>query len=44
MTALTEVSLYGLEREHFLAAVTGHAQSRTAAEMVVTGRLSPAAL
>ena len=44
VTALTEVSLYALEREHFLAAVTGHAQSRTAAEILITSRLSPAAL
>ncbi len=44
VTALTEVSLYGLEREHFLVAVTGHAQSRTAAENIVVRRLSQAAL
>lgn len=44
VTALTDVSLYALEREHFLAAVTGHAPSRAAAETLVTNRLSPAAL
>lgn len=42
--ALTEVALYALDREHFLAAVTGHAQSRAAAETLVARRLSPAAL
>ena len=44
VTALTDAALFALEREHFLAAVTGHAQSRAAAESVVTRRLSPAAL
>ncbi len=44
VTALTDVSLYALEREHFLAAVTGHAHSHAAAETLVTSRLSPAAL
>lgn len=42
--ALTEVSLYALDREHFLAAVTGHAQSGAAADALVRSRLSPAAL
>jgi MFS family permease len=44
VTALTDLMLYALEREHFLGAVTGHAQSRAAAESLVAGRLSPAAL
>lgn len=44
VTALTEVSLYALDREHFLAAVTGHAQSGAAADALVISRLSPAAL
>jgi predicted MFS family arabinose efflux permease len=44
VTALTDVSLYALEREEFLAAVTGHAGSHRAAETLVAGRLSPAAL
>jgi MFS family permease len=44
VTALTELSLYALEREHFLAAVTGHAQSGAAADALVLSRLSPAAL
>jgi MFS family permease len=44
VTAVTEVTLYALEREHFLAAVTGHAHSRAAAESLMAGRLSPAAL
>lgn len=44
VTALTDVVLYALEREHFLAAVTGHAESGAAAETLVTRRLSPAAL
>lgn len=44
VTAVTAVSLYALDRDEFLRAVTGNAQSRTAAETVVRGRLSPAAL
>lgn len=44
VTALTDVALYALDREAFLAAVTGHAQSRAAAENLVTSRLSQAAL
>ena len=42
--ALTDLVLHALEREHFLGAVTGHSESREAAETLVTGRLSPAAL
>lgn len=44
VTAVTDVALYALEREAFLGAVTSHVQSRTAAETLVAGRLSPAAL
>lgn len=44
VTATTDVTLWALEREEFLAAVTGHAHSRAAAETVIAGRLSPAAL
>jgi hypothetical protein len=44
VTALEETSLYALERDDFLAAVSGHAHSRAAAESLVTSRLSPAAL
>lgn len=44
VTAVAETALYGLEREEFLTAVTGHAQSHAAAETLVTSRLSPAAL
>ncbi len=42
--ALTDLELYALEREHFLGAVTGQAESHAAAESLVVGRLSPAAL
>jgi MFS family permease len=44
VTASTELRVRVLDRDAFLAAVTGHAQSRAAAETVVTSRLSPAAL
>ena len=44
VTALDDTSLYALERDDFLAAVSGHAHSRAAAESVVTNRLSPAVL
>ena len=44
VTAVTDATLYALEREEFLRAVTSHSQSRTAAETLVAGRLSPAAL
>jgi CRP-like cAMP-binding protein len=37
--ALTDVELYALEREDFLAAVTGHSASAEAAEAVVGARL-----
>jgi hypothetical protein len=42
VTALTECELYALEREDFIAAVTGHAASAEAAEAVVVARLAPA--
>jgi MFS family permease len=44
VTALTNVTLQAVDREQFLGAVTGHAQSRAAAESLVVARLSPAAL
>lgn len=44
VTALTETSLYTLEREHFLGSVSGHTHSGAAAERLVASRLSPAAL
>lgn len=44
VTALTEATLYVLERDHFLGAVSGHTHSRAAAESLVASRLSPAAL
>ena len=37
--AATDVELYALDRDHFLAAVTGHAASREAADAVVGSRL-----
>ncbi len=40
MTAKTPVVLYALEREDFLATVTGHAPSAKAAETVISSRLS----
>jgi CRP-like cAMP-binding protein len=39
VTASTPVHLYALERDDFLEAVTGHPQSATAADTVVTERL-----
>lgn len=39
VTARTEVELFALEREDFLAAVTGHSASAEAAEAVVGARL-----
>jgi CRP-like cAMP-binding protein len=39
-TARTDVVLYALEREDFLAAVTGHAPSEAAAENVASARLA----
>jgi CRP-like cAMP-binding protein len=38
-TAVTDVSLVALEREPFVAAVTGHAPSAAAAETVIAARL-----
>ncbi len=44
MTAKTNAVLYALDREDFLSAVTGHAQSAEAAETVMSARLAgPAA-
>jgi MFS family permease len=44
VTATTDAVLYALDREDFLAAVTGHAQSAEAAETVMSARLAgPAA-
>ena len=44
VTARTNTVLYALDREHFLAVVTGHPQSAEAAETVMTARLAgPAA-
>ena len=44
VTARTDAVLYGLDREEFLAAVTGHPQSAEAAESVMSARLAgPAA-
>ena len=40
VTALTPVVLYALDRDDFLAAVTGHAPSEAAAEGVVSARLA----
>jgi MFS family permease len=37
--ALESLDLYGLERDDFLAAVTGHAPSRAAADSIVAARL-----
>ena len=37
--ALAELHLYALERDDFIAAVTGHAPSRAAADSVVAARL-----
>ncbi|MFL5767228.1 MAG: MFS transporter [Actinomycetota bacterium] len=39
VTARTDVLLFALERDEFLAAVTGHAQSRESAEAVISARL-----
>jgi CRP-like cAMP-binding protein len=40
VTARSDVSLYLLDRDEFVAAVTGHASSREAADAVVASRLS----
>jgi len=41
--ALDELELYALERDDFLAAVTGHAPSRAAADSIVAARLPASA-
>nr|MBA2296279.1 cyclic nucleotide-binding domain-containing protein [Actinomycetota bacterium] len=38
-TAVTDVALVALEREPFVAAVTGHAPSAAAADAVIAARL-----
>lgn len=43
VTARTDTVLYALDREDFLAAVTGHAQSAEAAESVMSARLAGSA-
>jgi MFS family permease len=40
VTARTDAVLYGLDRDDFLAAVTGHPQSAEAAETVMSARLT----
>ena len=42
--ALAELHLYALERDDFIAAVTGHAPSRAAADSVVAARLPAGAV
>ena len=42
VTALTDVELLALPREVFLAAVTGHRDSRVAADLIVSARLGEA--
>lgn len=42
VTALTDVALLALPREVFLAAVTGHRDSRVAADLIVSARLGEA--
>jgi MFS family permease len=44
VSARTDAELYALERDDFIAAVTGHASSAEAAEAVITARLGPAGL
>ena len=44
VTATTEVELYALERDVFIAAVTGHAPSAETADAVIASRLGSAAL
>ena len=41
VTAATDVKLYALERDDFIGAVTGHAESAAAADAVVASRLRP---
>jgi len=42
ITARTDVRLYALERDDFLAAVTGYSSAMEAGEAVVAERLAPA--
>ena len=39
MRARTDTELYALERDEFLSAVTGHAESAEAADAIVSSRL-----
>jgi hypothetical protein len=41
--AVDELRLFALERDDFIAAVTGHAPSRDAADSIVAARLPAAA-
>jgi hypothetical protein len=42
VTAKTDATLHAIERDEFIAAVTGHAASAQAAESVIASRLGPA--
>jgi MFS family permease len=42
VVATTDVTLYGLDRDEFLGALTGHAESREAAETIAGARLATA--
>ena len=42
MTATTATQLYTLDKEAFLAAVTGHAPTYSTADRLVSDRLAPA--
>jgi CRP-like cAMP-binding protein len=44
VTALGEATLYALEREEFLAAVTGHTSSASAADAATLARLQSLAV
>jgi CRP-like cAMP-binding protein len=40
VVALTPLKLYALERDAFLAAVTGHSESEEAADALIVSRMS----
>ncbi len=40
VTAATDVTLHALERDEFIAAVTGHEPARAAADTVIAARLA----
>jgi MFS family permease len=42
VVAATDVRLYGLDRDEFIGAITGHAESREAAETIAGARLTTA--